>query len=457
MRHALENPRCGLWAGMGSGKTSAAETLLHELELVEPGRSLVLAPLRVARDTWPNEAAMWEHLRRFSVVPIVGSEAERRAALKLDVSCHTINYDVLPWLIEYHLENKLTWRWSRVVGDESTRLKNFRLRNGGQRAQAIAKVAHKNVRRWINLTGTPAPNGLIDQWGQTWFLDQGKRLGRTIEDFRKRWFQFDQYARQYDPLQYAQEQIHAALSDICLTPTLPFNVEEPVVRPVYVELPARARRQYDEMEKKMFAEISGHEIEALTAAAKTIKCLQIASGAAYLDSEDGVRPDQRKWVDVHDQKLQALESIMAEAAGMPVLVAYHFKSDKARILKAFPRAVDVATQDGMKKFMSGRYSPGVGHPASMGHGLDGMQDVTNICALFTNWWNLEEYQQFIARIGPVRQAQSGHKRPVFVYPIVAKDTVEDWGVLPRRESKRDVQDILLEAMKRKSAGHLKSS
>jgi SNF2 family DNA or RNA helicase len=448
IEHMYAHPRCALFARMGSGKTSAGLTFAHEVELVEPGRSLALAPLRVARDTWPDEAAKWEHLKGMSVVPIVGTEAERIAALKLDVSMHTINYDVLPWLIEYLLDNKLTWRWSRVFADESTRLKNFRLRNGGQRAQAIGKVAHTRVKRWINLTGTPSSNGLVDLWGQTWFLDAGARLGRTIEAFRSRWFSYDQYARTYSPQQSAQEQIHGALGDICITPTLPFSVDEPVIRPVYVELPPKARRQYNEMEKRMFAEISGHEIEAFTAAAKTMKCLQLANGAAYLERDEAEPMAKRRWVDVHDVKLQALESIVEEAGGTPVLVAYQFKSDRARILKAFPRAVDISKPEGMKTFRAGRAPIGAAHPASMGHGIDGLQDVTNLCAIFGHWWNLEEYLQLIERIGPVRQKQSGHDRAVFVYPIVAKDTVDEL-VMARRETKREVQDILLEAMKRK--------
>jgi SNF2 family DNA or RNA helicase len=450
LEHALEHPRCALWAGMGSGKTSSALTLLHQLELVEPGRSLVLAPLRVARDTWPTEAAKWEHLKALSVVPIVGTEAERVAALKLDVSTHTINYDVLPWLIDYHTDNKLTWRWSRVVADESTRLKSFRLRNGGQRAMAIGRVAHTNIKRWINLTGTPSPNGLIDLWGQTWFLDAGVRLGRTVESFRNRWFNYDQYARTYSPHEYAKDQIHAQLRDICITPQLPFDVDQPVIRPVVVDLPSKARRQYMEMEKKMFAEISGHEIEAFTAAAKTIKCLQLANGAAYLEQDETRPGSQRRWVDVHDVKLEALGSIVEEAAGMPVLVAYQFKSDLARILRAFPRAVDISKDEGMKAFRAGRAPIGTAHPASMGHGIDGLQDITNIIAFFGHWWNLEEYMQMIERIGPVRQKQSGFDRPTFVYPIVARDTVDEL-VMARRESKREVQDLLLEAMKRRAA------
>lgn len=455
--HLHEHPRCAVWLGMGGGKTSGALSFLHEVELVEPGRSLVLAPLRVARDTWPNEAAKWEHLRQMSVVPIIGTEAERIAALKLDVGTHTINYENLPWLIEYLKVNKLTWRWSRVVADESTRLKNFRLRNGTERAKAIASVAHTRVRRWINLTGTPSSNGLIDLWGQTWFLDAGVRLGRTLEAFQTRWFRWERkpsavksnHEIKQVPLDTAQEQIQKVLSDICITPQLPFHVDKPNIVPVYVELPAKARWQYNEMEKRMFAEISGHEIEAFTAAAKSMKCLQMANGAAYLEQDEAAPVSTRKWVDVHDAKLQALESIVEEAAGMPVLCAYQFKSDLARILKAFPRAVDISTKAGEKTFREGRAPLGLAHPASMGHGIDGLQDVTNLACFFGQWWNLEEYLQFIERIGPVRQKQSGHERPVYVYVILARATVDE-DVMARRDSKRGIQEILLEAMKRRA-------
>jgi len=451
IEHALEHPRCAIWAGMGMGKTSSALTVLNGLQLLEPGLDLVLAPKRVAKDTWPNETQKWASLRNLEIVPVIGTESERIAALKADASTNTINYDNLPWLIEYLLVNKLPWRWSRVVADESTRLKNFRLRGGGgQRARAIARVTHTRVKRWINLTGMPSPNGLKDLWGQTWFLDAGARLGKSFTAFEQRWFAWLRRpapGKQHEAMQIAlpgaQQQIEAQLRDICITldPKDYFDIQDPIVSPVYVDLPAKARFHYQEMERKMFTEIKQHEIEAMTAAARTMKCLQLANGAVYID-------DSGAWVETHDAKLQALESIVEEAAGMPVLVAIQFKSDRARILRAFPGAVDVATDSGMATFRAGRAPIGIGHPASMGHGIDGLQDVTNICAIFGHWWNLEEYAQFIARIGPVRQQQSGHNRPTHVYPIVARDTIDEL-VMARRESKREVQDLLLEAMKRR--------
>ena len=449
--HVLAHPRCGVWAPMGSGKTAEMLTVLHALELVEPGRSLAIAPRAVARNVWPYEAMKWEHLHDMSVVPIMGTPAERERLLRMDVSTFTINYDLLPWLIEWHLVNKKTWRWSRVVADESTRLKNFRLKGqGGARAQAISRVAHKNVKRWINLTGSPSPNGLRDLWGQTWFLDEGARLGRTLRAFEERWFRWQRrpsatgpnHEIKQIPEPYAMDQIQAALSDICLTPTMPFSVDVPVVRPRFVELPAKARYQYNEMEKNMFAEIGDHEIEAFNAATKTMKCLQMASGIAWVDAAAGT------FAEVHDEKLQELESIVEEAAGMPVLVRYHWVPSLKRILAAFKRAVKF---DGSARMIAewneGRYPIMLVHAQSAGHGLN-LQDGGNILASYDHWWDLEQAEQVIERIGPMRQKQAGHNRPVFHYPIIARDTVDEL-VIARIESKRTIQDVLREAMKRR--------
>jgi SNF2 family DNA or RNA helicase len=181
-------------------------------------------------------------------------------------------------------------------------------------------------------------------------------------------------------------------------------------------------------------------VEAFSAASRTIKCLQLANGAAYVD-------DDGRWVDVHDAKLQALESVIEEAAGMPVLVAYHFKSDLARLQRAFPkgRVLDTESQT-ITDWNSGRIPVLFAHPASAGHGLN-LQDGGNILVFFGHWWSLEEHQQIIERIGPTRQAQAGHNRAVFIHHIVAIDTVDEL-VLKRLETKREVQDLLLEAMKR---------
>lgn len=444
---ALDVPRCGLWARMGMGKTVSTLTALDHLELVEPGPALVIAPLRVASTVWSDEALKWNHLRNIEVSTVVGTPQERRAALRRDASVYTINYDNLPWLIE-HLDGK--WPFCKVVTDESTRLKSFRLRQGGKRAQALGRVAHSRATHFIELTGTPSPNGLQDLWGQAWFLDRGQRLGRTFDAFKERWFQSvrvgnNPHAMQVKPLPFAQEQIQDRLRDICISldPKDYFDLHEPIVNVIRVELPKKARELYRDMERQMFMQIGDSEIEAFNAASRTIKCLQLANGAAYTD-ESGA------WAEVHDAKLQALESVMEEAAGAPVLVAYHFKSDRDRIKRAFKDMVlDVGTDEGLRQAKQGKGRLWIGHPASMGHGVDGLQQWCNQIAFFGHWWDLEQFQQIIERVGPTRQAQAGHDRPLFIHHIVANDTVDEI-VMARRESKRAVQDLLIEAMKRRN-------
>lgn len=445
--HILDVSRDAVWAGMGMGKTVSALTALDILEITEPGPALVLAPLRVAASTWPDEATKWAHLRNVEVSAVVGTPEERRAALKRPATIYTTNYDNLPWLVE-HFGDK--WPFRKVVADESTKLKSFRLRQGGVRAQSLARVAHCKVDRFIELTGTPSPNGLQDLWGQAWFLDKGVRLGRSFEAFKSRWFQSiqvgsDRHAVRLDPLPFAQEQIQDRMRDLCLSLDASdyFDISEPVVNVIRVELPAKARRLYKDMEREMFLALEcGTEVEAFNAASKTIKCLQLANGAIYTDDTCSA------WADIHDAKLQALEDVIEEAAGMPVLVAYHFKSDLARLQRAFPkgRALDKNPQT-IRDWNAGKIPVLFAHPASAGHGLN-LQDGGNILAFFGHWWDLEQYQQIIERIGPTRQAQAGHDRPVFIHHIVAADTVDEL-VIARRESKREVQDLLLEAMKRK--------
>lgn len=445
--HIVDVPRCAVWAGMGLGKSSATLTALDMLFLCGESRPvLIIGPLRVAKTTWPTEARKWEHLRHVHVLPITGSEAERRISLKFEASVYTINYENIEWLIDYFGER---WPFATVISDESTRLKGFRLKQGTQRARALAKIAHTKVKRFVQLTGTPSPNGLADLWGQMWFLDAGQRLGRTHKAFKERWFQkgFDGYT--IEPLPFAQEQIQDVLRDICISIDAKdyFDLAEPIVNNLYVDLPVKARVKYRDMEKDMFAEIEGHEIEAFGAAARTQKCLQLANGAAYIGEASD--PGARKWVDVHDAKLDALESCVEEASGMPQIVSYGFKSDAARIMRAFPKAVMLGTDEGMATFLKGRAPIGLAHPKSLGHGVDGLQDVTNIITHFSHDWDLELYSQINERIGPVRQMQSGHERPVFINHLIARDTVDEL-VMARRETKRSVQDILLEALKTRS-------
>lgn len=438
--HELELERAGVWAGMGLGKTAATLEAIETRQLVDCTPELVLAPLRVAQSTWPDEAAKWSNFST-EVRPILGDVGARRRALRdSNAGIFTINYENIPWLVD---ELGDRWPFGHGTADESTRLKSFRLGGkGGRRARSIAKIAHSKIKGWTNLTGTPSPNGLIDLWGQTWFLDAGQRLGRTFTMFDQRWFRTGHNGFGREALPGAHEAIQAAIADLHITidPADWFDLDEPIRNIVKVELPSKARALYRDMEKRMFMEIGEHEVEAFGAAARTIKCLQLANGAAYIDE------NAETFKEVHDAKLQALQSITEEAMGAPVMVAYHFKSDLARLRRAFPhgRTLDADPQT-IRDWNAGKIRLLFAHPQSAGHGLN-LQDGGNILVFFGLWWGLEEHQQIIERLGPVRQRQAGHNRPVFLHYLVATDTVDEL-VLARLETKRAVQDLLLDAMK----------
>lgn len=446
----LDHPRCAIYSGMGTGKTSATLTALDILNIIEPGATLVIAPLLVANQTWPDEVKKWCHLQDVKIIPIIGKPEQRVRALKTKADIYTVNYENLPWLVSFLGTD---WFFTKVVADESTKLKGFRVSQGSVRARALGKVAHTKVKRFIELTGTPSPNGIKDLWGQCWFLDRGERLGTSFTAFTDRWFQsvsvgVDRNAIQLVPFEHSQKEIQDRLKDICISIEAKdyFDIKEPITTTLEVELKGKARKLYDDMEKEMFIELSNSvEVEAFNAASKTIKCLQIASGAIYTDESGAYQA-------VHDLKIQALESVIEEAAGMPVLVSYHFKSDLDRLLKAFPQGRHLNKDPQIiRDWNAGKILVLFAHPASAGHGLN-LQDGGNILVFFSHWWDLEQYQQIVERIGPTRQAQAGHDRPVFIYHIVAKGTMDEV-VMERRESKREVQDLLMESMKKRGVAY----
>lgn len=441
--HIIEHRRCALFCRMGSGKTSA--TLMPLLAIAELGEgpALIVAPKRVAKNTWPKEAEKWEQTAHLDIVPIIGNQTERFQAMARPAQFYTTNYEQLPWLQKHYGRN---WPFRTIIVDESTRLKSHRLVKGSQRAAALAKVAHTHCNRMILLSGTPSPNGLKDLWGQLWFVDQGKRLGRTFEGFKDRWFRPAKSGYGIEPFDFAQEQIQEAIRDVCITidPADYMPLQKVIEVDIMVTLPPKAREQYTKMERQMFLELEGilgtHEVEALNAASRTNKCLQLAAGALYVD-------DKGAWEPIHDEKLEALESIIEEACGAPVLVAYQFKSDLARLKAHFPqgRIFDDKreTEDAWNR---GEIPLMFAHPQSAGHGSN-LQEGGNILVDFSSGWDLEGDDQIIERIGPMRQFQSGLDRPVYRYRLIAEKTV-DVMVKDRRESKRSVQDILLAAMKR---------
>ena len=444
----LGTRRTNVWAGMGTGKTYGTLWSLNtEFNVMgEPGRALVLAPKRVAQSTWPDEVRKWPELEQLTLSACVGDTDQRRAALAARSQDVTMNYENLPWLVETLGE---AWPFTHVIADESTRLKSFRLRKGSSRAAALAKVAHTKVRFWSNLTGTPASNGLPDLWGQNWFVDAGARLGRSYRAFEDRWFMTiarpgQRFGGTLLVKDGAQAEIEGRLKDVTLTVTAKDFLDLPplIENRIEVELPAKALKHYREMQRQMYTEIAnGAVAEAVSAAQVSLKCLQIANGAAYV-GEAG----SQQWEPIHDEKIEALRSIIEEAAGVPVLVAYHFKSDLARLRRAFPEGRELGSDPKtIELWNAGQIPVLFAHPESAGHGLN-LQHGGNILAFFGLWWNLEEHEQIIERIGPTRQAQSGYRRPVFVHYIVAKGTVDEL-VVTRLKTKASVQSLLIEAMK----------
>ena len=446
----FNTPRCNVWAGMGMGKTVSTLTAIDALFLTGDiqKKVLVLAPLRVARSVWPDEVKKWSHLRHLKCIPICGSEAQRERALGSNAHILTINYENLPWL-RAKLERG-PWPFDMVVADESTRLKSFRLGGRvGLRARAIAKFAFKTA-RWVNLTGTPSPNGVQDLWGQQWFVDKGAALGASFGAFESRWFKKIPTGAGFhkrEAFPHAHDEVSELLkpSTITIDPADHFDLGAPIVSTIAVALPPKARTLYARMQREFFMELeSGAEVKAVNAAAKSMKLLQLANGAVYSGEGDS-------WEGVHTAKIDALKSVIEEAGGAPVLVAYHFKSDLERVLKAIPGAVHLDKKAStIAAWNKGKIPVLVAHPASAGHGLN-LQDGGNILVFFGHWWSLENHDQILERIGPVRQKQAGYNRPVFVYYITARGTL-DAAVIDARVNKRSVQDALMRACKIEASG-----
>lgn len=436
----LEHKRCAIFSGMGTGKSVSTATALDALTLVDDSPTLILAPKRVATITWPDEYAKWDHLQGYTVSAITGSEKQKRLALRKDAQVFTTNFEQLPWLVETYGSR---WPFKKVICDEATKLKGFRLRQGTKRSKALGRIAHTLVDRIVLLTGTPCPNGLLDLWGMIWFIDRGERLGKTFDAYKTRFFRPNYNGFGVTPLEGAQEEIQNLLRDICLTIDAKdwFDLDEPIVNNIFVDLPPKARKIYNDLEKAMYTQIGQHSVEAFNAAARTIKCLQASAGALY------VGEDRKEFAEIHDEKLGAVEDILEEASGMPILVVYNFKSDLARLKKRFPQARELDKPATVTEWNEGKIPMLLVHPQSCGHGLN-LQYGSNIVVMFSPDWNLEYRQQVLERIGPVRQKQAGLDRPVFIHNILAKDTVDEL-VLERLETKREVQDLLLESMKQK--------
>ena len=302
------------------------------------------------------------------------------------------------------------------------------------------------MQRFIELTGTPASNGLIDLWGQLWFIDRGAALGRSFREFTARYFDAYQvgmsaYALKYEPREGADKAIQERIAPVSISLSASdwFDIDEPIISPVYVGMPDESEKFYKTLKSDLLVSIDETaEVSAVNAAALSAKCLQCASGAVYDDAGE--------CRELHDEKLMALDSIIEEAAGEPVLVAYHWRFSAERIMKRFKNAVILDKDpESIARWNRGESPILVPNPASAGHGLN-LQDGGHILVIFDEWWDLEQYLQVIERIGPTRQYQAGHPRPVYIYHIMARGTL-DPVVLARLQTKSRVQDALLEYLK----------
>lgn len=460
IEHMQRVPRCNVFASPGVGKTVSTLTALDVLSLVgNVFPVLALGPKRVANSVWSREVAKWAHTKGLRVVKITGTAAERVAALKKPADIYTIHYGLLSWLTET-LGGK--WPFKTVVGDESTRLKSHRCSyrkhpksgkvsfyiGGSVNASAIARVAHRSE-RWINLTGTPAPNGLKDLWGQQFFVDYGANLGHSYDAFTRRWFMQRRGTKaeqaMFEPLPHAHDEITRRIAPFTISINAYdyFDCEKPREVVIDVELDEKVMKQYRKLHRTAVLQLSEETtITAVNAGVITNKCLQLASG--HIFDEHGVVHH------IHDHKLDALESLFENQAGAPLLVGYHFTPDRDAILKRFPMAELLPSDDAAQAIVEDRWNRGeipmlVVHPASAGHGLNLQYGGCDLC-FYSNGWDLELREQLIERIGPVRQMQAGLDRVVSVYNLVAEQTF-DGVVLGRCVDKASVQQAIMEAVR----------
>jgi SNF2 family DNA or RNA helicase len=426
------HPVAAVLLDMGLGKTVISLTAIFDLlfDSFEVHRILVIAPLRVARDTWPAEIRKWEHLSGLTYAVAVGNARERKAALLQGADVTIINRENLGWLID---DSGIPFAYDMVVLDELSSFKNHK----SKRFRALMKIRPK-VKRIIGLTGTPSSNGLMDLWAEFKVLDKGERLGRFITQYRNQYFMPDkrngEIIYSYKPLPYAEDAIYRKISDITISmkSTDHLKMPELISTQYEVQLSADERERYEELKNDLVLELHGDEITASNAATLTGKLSQLANGAIY--SDDG------KIIEFHDRKLDALEDIIEAANGKPLLVAYWFRHDLERIRRRFDVREIKSSQD-IDDWNAGNIPVAVIHPASAGHGLN-LQSGGSTLVWFGLTWSLELYQQTNARLW--RQGQKS--RTVVIQHIVTTDTI-DGQILNALKRKDKTQSALIAAVK----------
>lgn len=432
IKYIETHPIAAVLLDMGLGKTVISLTAIFNLlfDSFEAHRILVVAPLRVARDTWPTEIEKWQHLSGLTYSVAVGNLKKRKAALMQNADITIINRENLSWLID---DSGIPFDYDMIVLDELSSFKNHR----SKRFKALMKVRPK-VDRIIGLTGTPSSNGLMDLWAEFKVLDMGKRLGRFISQYRTTYFSPDkrngEIVYSYKLLPCAEEEIYKKISDITISMKARdfLKMPELISSKYEVCLSKEERKRYEKMKQDLVMQIHGGEITAANAAALTGKLSQLANGAIY--SDDG------QVIEFHDRKLEALEDIIEAANGKPLLVAYWFRHDLERIKERFTIR-EITTSNDIKEWNSGRIPLAAIHPASAGHGLN-LQAGGATLVWFGLTWSLELYQQTNARLW--RQGQSSST--VVIQHIVTKDTI-DVQILAALNRKDKTQLALINAVK----------
>lgn len=438
-----QNPIAAVFLDMGLGKTSITLTALNDLlfDSFDVHRILVVAPLRVARNTWSSEIKKWEHLQDLQYSIVVGTEKERMSALEKRADIYIINRENVQWLVE---KSGKKFDYDMVVVDELSSFKNHE----AKRFRAFMKVRPK-VKRIVGLTGTPSSNGLMDLFAEFKLLDMGERLGRFIGAYRANFFRPDKMngpiVYSYKPIPGAESMIYNRISDITISmkATDYLKMPELVSSRYEVQMDDVEKQKYEEFKKDLVLEIEDGEITAANAASLSGKLSQMANGAVY--------SDDLAVMQIHDRKLDALEDIIEAANGKPVLVAYWFKHDLTRIterlrkLKVIYQKLD--SDESIRKWNEKELQVGLIHPASAGHGLN-LQSGGSTMVWFGLTWSLELYQQTVARLW--RQGQT--ENTVVIQHIVTAGTIDE-RILKALEQKDNIQSALIDAVKAEVSGY----
>lgn len=424
----LSHDSSALLLDMGLGKTLISLTAIKELkDFGLLGKCLIIAPLTVAKDTWPKEIVKWDHLKGLTSSLIIGSKKQRLAALESEADIYITNKENFVWLTENH-----KWDFDTMVIDE---LSGFKATNT-KRFKAMRKVRPK-VKRMVGLTGTPAPNSLLDLWPQMYTVDMGGSLGKSVTQFRESFFYPAQsnghIVYKWALKNGAEEMIYdkIAKNAVSMRAKDHLNLPERMDNVIEVELSNKEKQQYQQLKRDFILEVANQEIMAPNAASLGNKLLQLAQGAMYTTDKEVLN--------IHEQKKEALDRIIEEANGQPVLIFYWFKFDKERLLKWYPQAQDIST-DKITAWNNGEIPIMIAHPASSGHGLN-LQAGGHIIVWYGINWSAEYYAQANARLDRQGQTES-----VIVHHIITKDT-EDERALQVVQGKITQQEALMEAVK----------